>query len=471
MQTSTICALTACAIAAYAQAQTPCDSVRIAPPSVVPPTTFGVPVAVDGDFWFIADINARVLCGGDPFGCSAGAVHVYEMVDGELHYRQMLTAPTPVVGDFFGRSIHVKAGRVAVGSLNASWPGLEAKGGAFIYQHDGERWNWIGHLRPPVGISRTFTDQLGGCVILEGDSAYISPFDREWVFRYTHREGFWEFDEMIGVPEGEPTGSHFAGTLEASGEWVFIAASDDSSLAHRGGAVYAYRRAPDGSLALSQKIVPIDVPGGPEATQLFGYDVSFDGQTLAVGAVGARRPHTSNGAVLLYELVGGVWAFQQEVTHPSAQASDGLGFPVEVYGDVLLATASGQSTATTTSSLHMFRRATDGRWGYDRQLVPNVPVFSRNFARSVATDGVRVLASSGTDLDASGASTGAAYLFDLACGQCEPDLDADGALTVFDFLLFFNRFDAGDPIADFDGDGELTIFDFLAFQTAFDAGC
>ncbi len=54
---------------------------------------------------------------------------------------------------------------------------------------------------------------------------------------------------------------------------------------------------------------------------------------------------------------------------------------------------------------------------------------------------------------------------------CPPDLDADGALTVFDFLAFLNLFDAGDLSADFDGDGELTAFDFLAFQTAFDAGC
>ncbi|MFI4883253.1 MAG: FG-GAP-like repeat-containing protein [Phycisphaerales bacterium JB064] len=54
---------------------------------------------------------------------------------------------------------------------------------------------------------------------------------------------------------------------------------------------------------------------------------------------------------------------------------------------------------------------------------------------------------------------------------CRADLDGDGALSIFDFLAFFNAFDAGQPIADFDGDGELTIFDFLAFQNAFDAGC
>jgi hypothetical protein len=57
------------------------------------------------------------------------------------------------------------------------------------------------------------------------------------------------------------------------------------------------------------------------------------------------------------------------------------------------------------------------------------------------------------------------------CAPCPADLDADGTLTIFDFLAFQNLFDAGDLRADFDGDGELTLFDFLAFQNAFDAGC
>ena len=66
-------------------------------------------------------------------------------------------------------------------------------------------------------------------------------------------------------------------------------------------------------------------------------------------------------------------------------------------------------------------------------------------------------------------STYIIYGRDLAV--CPPDLDADGTLTIFDFLAFQNFFDLMDPRADFDGDGDFTIFDFLAFQNAFDAGC
>ncbi len=54
---------------------------------------------------------------------------------------------------------------------------------------------------------------------------------------------------------------------------------------------------------------------------------------------------------------------------------------------------------------------------------------------------------------------------------CAADRDADGELTIFDFLAFQNLFDAGDLRADLDEDGRLTIFDFLVFQNRFDAGC
>ena len=57
----------------------------------------------------------------------------------------------------------------------------------------------------------------------------------------------------------------------------------------------------------------------------------------------------------------------------------------------------------------------------------------------------------------------------LTC--CQADLDLDGRLTIFDFLVFQNLFATGDLTADFDGDGALTLFDFLAYQNAFDAGC
>jgi len=70
-----------------------------------------------------------------------------------------------------------------------------------------------------------------------------------------------------------------------------------------------------------------------------------------------------------------------------------------------------------------------------------------------------------------GGRTGSNFILRGVPVVCRADIDGDGELTIFDFLGFQNKFDAGDLAADFDDDGELTIFDFLAFQNEFDAGC
>ncbi|MFI4915799.1 MAG: GC-type dockerin domain-anchored protein [Phycisphaerales bacterium JB060] len=60
----------------------------------------------------------------------------------------------------------------------------------------------------------------------------------------------------------------------------------------------------------------------------------------------------------------------------------------------------------------------------------------------------------------------------LGGGLCRPDLTADGVLDVFDFLEFFNLYEAGgDFRTDWNGDYQRNIFDFLAYQSDFDAGC
>ncbi|MFI4916339.1 MAG: M14 family zinc carboxypeptidase [Phycisphaerales bacterium JB060] len=60
-------------------------------------------------------------------------------------------------------------------------------------------------------------------------------------------------------------------------------------------------------------------------------------------------------------------------------------------------------------------------------------------------------------------------VLEVDCGPPHPaDLDRDGSLTIFDFLLFQSLWESGDPAADLDLDGAFTLFDFLAYQTLFD---
>jgi hypothetical protein len=56
-------------------------------------------------------------------------------------------------------------------------------------------------------------------------------------------------------------------------------------------------------------------------------------------------------------------------------------------------------------------------------------------------------------------------------GDCYPDCNGNGALTVADFGCFQTAFVAGSTYADCNGNGALTVADFGCFQTAFVAGC
>ncbi|UYV12678.1 MAG: hypothetical protein NCW75_15480 [Phycisphaera sp.] len=81
--------------------------------------------------------------------------------------------------------------------------------------------------------------------------------------------------------------------------------------------------------------------------------------------------------------------------------------------------------------------------------------------------GVRV----GRHLYAAG-DGGRLYRINLSdCPSCPADMDADGVLTVFDWLAFQTAFERGLPAADFDGNGRHTLTDYLAFLDAFNAGC
>jgi hypothetical protein len=77
-----------------------------------------------------------------------------------------------------------------------------------------------------------------------------------------------------------------------------------------------------------------------------------------------------------------------------------------------------------------------------------------------------------TDNDAGGPNLGEADFFLGRLGSvCPPDCDGSGALDLFDFLCFFNLFNAADPAADCDTSESLDLFDFLCFVNAFNEGC
>jgi PQQ-like domain len=101
-------------------------------------------------------------------------------------------------------------------------------------------------------------------------------------------------------------------------------------------------------------------------------------------------------------------------------------------------------------------------WSFNADLTERwtVPVTNINIGGpAIAADGTMIVAGVGTDLRA------------YRSASCYADCDADGTLTIDDFICFQTLFALGDPASDCDESGILNINDFICFQTLFALGC
>lgn len=103
------------------------------------------------------------------------------------------------------------------------------------------------------------------------------------------------------------------------------------------------------------RIVPADA--GPGAR--FGYAVSLDSGTLAVGAATDSRIADSAGAVYVFERDHGgpgQWGQTARLTPPLLPAGQRFGFAVAVNGNTLVASAAGDGRGAVSGTAYVFER-------------------------------------------------------------------------------------------------------------------
>ncbi|MEQ9097224.1 MAG: GC-type dockerin domain-anchored protein [Phycisphaerales bacterium] len=443
------------AVATLAQ----CPIERLTPPEGPFGGGFGGEVVMNERHVLVADASAATLC-PIVFDCATGAVYDFRLIDGQWERVQRLLPADVQQGDNFGASIHLNGDRLIVGSQNADLAGPDT-GGAYIYDFDGEQWSETGRIPSPWPV--TFAG-FGRQVIINRDVALVNMPPLLYVFQ-EDGQGEWREVDRLEAPDAPTGGRAFGGNANALTEdWLFVGTPFDDSIAVNVGSVYVFRREGPTEFVFHQKIDAIHPEQGPR----FGYSIASDNDQLFVGAINADREFEAQGVVYRFEYDGARWMPLQEITLDDAIRRDHFGWNLSLRDGVLLAQLAGSRTPSVLGAVLVFQRGPADDWTRRATLLPGGP--SDSFGPAIATDGRRALVGAKLD-DVGGAPLGAAHLFDLSCEICRPDLDADGLLTIFDFLTYLNLFQDGDAQADFDGDGALTIFDFLTFQTAFDAGC
>jgi hypothetical protein len=384
--------------------------------------TFGRAIAIDGDTLAVGarleDSGANGPGGGeiaqaDNTAPSAGAVYVFVRGgDGAWTQQSYIKPSNPDSTDFFGHSLALSGDTLAVSALledsNAVGPGggaaqqadnsATSAGAVYVFTRAGGVWSQESYIK--ASNTEAF-DDFGQSVALDGDTLAV--------------------------------GAHF----EDSG----VAADQADNTASASGAVYVFTRS-DTEWTQQAYLKASNL----EANDQFGFAVSLDGDTLAVGALfedsaatvinGDEADNTASaaGAVYVFTRSGATWTQQPYITASNTEANDRFGESIALSGDTLAVGAKEEdsaatgiggdqadNTASSAGAVYVFTRS-GTTWAQQAYLKASNTTALDDFGSALGLDGDTLAVGAlfedsaatgvnGDEADETAASAGAVYLF------------------------------------------------------------
>src|SRR5690349_17175369 len=238
--------------------------------------TFGAAVAIDGNVAIISAPQPGSTTGGIPAG--PGRAYIFRNEGGSWVQTDVLTADDGVAGDFFGYAVAIQGDTALVGAHFASVGGHTQQGAAYVFRYAGGTWTQTQKLVAADGTDQSY---FGAALALDGDHAFVGAY---------------------------------AATINGNfGQ----------------GAVYAYSGVTGESLQASGAIVN---PDGV-ANDQFGYAVAAHGGSVMIGSPNTKvGDNAAQGAVFVYEDIGGDWTQTQEIVAVDGVTNDAFGLSVS-YDD------------------------------------------------------------------------------------------------------------------------------------------
>lgn len=195
-------------------------------------------------------------------------------------------------------------------------------------------------------------------------------------------------------------------SVSLSGDTAIVGALwDDHSNFTDAGSAYIFRRT-NGQWEQQQKLVAL----APQSFVLFGESVSLDGSTAAIGAYNDVQASTRVGSVFIFRNTGTQWQQIQRLRALDLGDGDQFGWNVSLQGETLAIGAPGEdpSGMMNAGSVYIFVKISEA-WFQQRKFFASDAGVGDRFGFSVALDGNTVLVGAPQD----NLSAGSAYIFRL----------------------------------------------------------
>jgi phage baseplate assembly protein gpV len=315
---------------------------------------FGTSVSIDGD---TVVIGARY--DDDPVkGSNSGSAYVFtrvtagDLASGWTQVEPKLTAGTDgAADDRFGTSVSIDGDTVVIGARYDDDKGSNS-GSAYVFTRDmpsdlASGWTQVAKLTAGDGAAG---DYFGSRVSIDGDTIVIGAFQDDdnsgsaYVFtRVTAGDltsGWTQVEPKLTAGDGAAS-DEFGHSVSIDGDTVVIGARYDDDKGSASGSAYVFTRVTAGDLASGWTQVAKLTADDGAASDVFGYSVSIDGDTVVIGARYDDDKGSASGSAYVFtrvtagDLASG-WTQVAKLTADDGAASDVFGYSVSIDGDTVV---------------------------------------------------------------------------------------------------------------------------------------
>jgi len=363
-------------------------------------------------------------------------------------YLEKISASNSVGGNHYGSSVAISAdgNTMAAAVSYVSSSSNQANGAVRILTKSGGAWSQSASIITPsssnddyldyaVALSYDGTTLVVGVMSVDGAAA-----DQGAAYVYKLSGGTWSLVQAISNPdEGADDNFGISVAVSGTGDIIAVGATrgDKSGVNPDSGTVYTYVHNGT-SYAYAQKLNGSDSSFG----DVFGHSISmsYDGNYIAVGAIGEFTGSNPQGAVYVYLRSSGTWAQQQKITAVQASSGNYFGYSVSMSSDgttlAVGASSADDSNTANLSALCVLKR-TSTTWSVEGGLLKSSSGSTAEYmAHAVSTsfDGDTVLVGVWEGDTVASAESGSAYVFRRSSGtwsQAQRIVPSDADLATY----------------------------------------
>ncbi len=381
---------------------------------------YGRSVAIYSDTLIVSEIT------GQPNGIDVGALYVHERHAGGFNnwgVTKIITSSdnTTGVGDSLAFDGDTLIAGAAIANGNSSQSGV-----AYIFARNYggvNNWGEMAKLIAPDGANG---DRFGWTVSLDGDTAVVgarwhdgSGITRGSAYIYERNQGGlnnWGFVKEL-TASNPANNARFGYAVAVENDTIIVGSDNRFSTVSGGGVVYIYERNLGGANNWGE-ITQI-TPSTPASGARFGAALDIDGDRIAVGAIDLNTSRT--GGVYIFERdEGGInnWGEIIELRPSDGTANNVFGGNVSIEGDTLYVGAwAGVGVTNATGAAYVIKQdPSDPRqWNEVEKHIASNGATGDEFGRSVSFFGNTFVVGAFHHDDFcpnnSNCNSGAAYIF------------------------------------------------------------